>query len=138
MFSAGIILLLSFFLESSVTTLPLVFLALLSLAISVRKEWVFFLAFAAGIILDALSLRLLGQSSLYFIIYISLVFLYQGKFEITTKLFIFASSFVGSFGFLVMFSYGNILLQSLISAIIGVLMFIFLSKFQVSGSKIKI
>lgn len=133
-----IIFLLSFILEASVTTLPLVFLTLLCLAILVRKEWIFATAFVAGLVLDALSFRLLGQSSLYFIVYIFLVFLYQRKFEIATKYFIFASSFCGSLGFLLFFSYENALLQSLISSVIAVLIFTVLSKLKAQNSKLRI
>jgi cell shape-determining protein MreD len=136
--AATIIFLLSFLLESSVTTLPLVFLTLLCLAVLIRKEWIFAVAFLAGLVLDVFSFRLPGQSSLYFIVYIFLVFLYQRKFEIATKYFIFAASFFGSLIFLIIFSYNNLFLQSLISSIIGVLIFAILSKFQIQSSKIKI
>ena len=128
--AATIILLLSLFLESSVTTLPLVFLALLCLAVLTRKEWVFVIAFIVGVLLDAFSFRALGQSSLYFIIYIFLVFLYERKFEISTKYFIFIASFLGSFGFLIIFSYNNLVLQSLVSSIIAVSVFSILSRFH--------
>jgi len=129
-FAATIIFLLSFFLESSVTTLPLVFLTLLCLAVLTRKEGIFVVAFIAGIALDASSFRVLGQSSLYFILYIFLVFLYERKFEISTKYFIFIASFLGSFGFLIIFSYNNIVLQSLMSSVIGILIFTILSRFH--------
>ncbi len=133
--AATIVFLLSVFLESSVTTLPLVFVTLLCLAVLVRKEWIFAIAFIAGMVLDALSFRVLGQSSLYFSVYIFLVFLYQKKFEIATKYFIFIASFLGSFGFLLLFSYGNAVLQSLISSIIGVLMFSIFSRFHKNVEK---
>ncbi len=129
--AATIIFLLSFLLESSVTTIPLVFVTLLCLAVLTRKEWVFAIIFIAGIVLDALFFRALGQSSLYFLIYIFLVFLYEKKFEIATKNFIFVASFLGSFGYLLLFSYGNmIILQSISSAIIGTLIFLFLKRIE--------
>lgn len=128
--AAIIIFLFSLFLESSITTLPLVFLTLLCFAVLTRKEWIFVIAFIAGLALDALSFRALGQSSLYFILYIFLVFLYERKFEISTKYFIFIASFLGSFGFLIIFSYNNLVLQSLISSIIGVLIFSIFSRFH--------
>ena len=128
--TATIIFLLSLFLESSVTTLPLVFLTLLCFAVLTRKEWIFVIAFIAGVLLDAFSFRALGQSSLYFIIYIFLVFLYERKFEISTKYFIFIASFLGSFGFLIIFSYNNLVLQSLVSSIIAVSIFSILSHFR--------
>ena len=133
--TAIIIFLFSLFLESSITTLPLVFLTLLCFAVLTRKEWIFVIAFIAGLALDALSFRLLGQSSLYFILYIFLVFLYERKFEISTKYFIFIASFLGSFGFLIIFSYNNVVLQSLISSIIGVLIFSIFSRFHKNVEK---
>lgn len=133
--TATIILMLSVLLESSVTTLPLVFLTLLCLAVLVRKEWVFVIAFVAGLVLDAISLRSLGQSSIYFIAFIFLVFIYQRKFEISTKYFIFIASFLGSFGFLIIFSYNNLVSQSLISSVIGVLIFTLLSHFHKNVEK---
>lgn len=133
--AAIIIFLFSLFLESSITTLPLVFLTLLCFAVLTRKEWIFVIAFIAGLALDALSFRALGQSSLYFILYIFLVFLYEKKFEISTKYFIFIASFLGSFGFLIIFSYNNLVLQSLISSIIGVLIFSIFSRFHKNVEK---
>lgn len=129
--AASIFFLLSLILEASVTTLPLVFLTLLCLTVIIRKEWVFALALFAGIILDAVSFRILGQSGIYFVISIFLVILYERKFETATKSFIFISSFLGSFGYLLLFSYGNlIILQAISSAIIGALIFSFLGKFK--------
>jgi len=133
--AAIIIFLFSLFLESSITTLPLVFLTLLCFAVLTRKDWIFVIAFIAGLALDVLSFRLLGQSSLYFILYIFLVFLYERKFEISTKYFIFIASFLGSFGFLIIFSYNNVVLQSLISSIIGVLIFSIFSRFHKNVEK---
>lgn len=133
--TATIIFLFSLFLESSVTTLPLVFLTVLCLTVLTSKEWIFVIAFIAGVLLDALSFRALGQSSLYFILYIFLVFLYERKFEISTKYFIFIASFLGSFGFLIIFSYNNLILQSLMSSIIGVLIFSILSRFHKNVEK---
>lgn len=133
--AATIIFLFSLFLESSVTTLPLVFLTLFCLAVLTRKEWIFVIAFIAGVFLDALSFRVLGQSSLYFILYIFLVFLYERKFEISTKYFVFIASFLGSLGFLIIFSYNNVVLQSLMSSIIGILIFSILSRFHKNVEK---
>jgi rod shape-determining protein MreD len=127
---ATIIFLLSFFLETSITTLPLVFLTLLCLAVLTRKEWIFIIAFIAGLALDVSSFRALGQSSLYFVLFIFLVFLYERKFEISTKYFILIASFLGSFGFLIIFSYNNLVLQSVFSSIIGVLIFAIFSRFH--------
>ncbi len=123
--------LLSVFLESSVTTIPLVFLVLLAFFVLERKEWIFALAFLAGIFLDILSFRIVGSTSIFFLILLFLVFLYERKFETATNYFIFAASLAGSILFLAVFSYsGAIIIEGLVSSVIGVLIFMVFSKFE--------
>ena len=121
----------SILLESSVTTIPLVFLVLLSFFVLQRKEWVFALAFLAGIFLDVLSFRIVGTTSIFFLVFLFLVFLYERKFETATSYFIFATSLAGSILFLSLFSYnGVIIVEGLVSSLIGVLIFMVFSKFN--------
>lgn len=125
-----VIFLLSIFLESSVTTIPLFFLVLLSFFVLERKEWIFFLAFLGGIFLDMLSFRSIGITSAFFVLFLFLVFLYERKFETATVYFIFASSLLGSILFLGLFyNTGSLILESIISSLLGVLIFVILSKF---------
>ena len=130
MISAALIFfLIALILEASVTTLPLVLIAVLVFSVIVHREWVFALALVLGLILDAMTLKTLGSSSIFFVIFIFLVFLYERKFEISTKPFIFLACFLGSILYLQIFKLQDFLfLQGLISAILGTIVFIFLKK----------
>ena len=126
-----LIFLISFLLEITVTTLPLVFLILLSVAVISKKEWIFALAFILGLILDVFSFKLIGASSIFFLVFIFLVFMYQKKFEIATKPFIFLASFLGSLAFLLLFSFSSlIIVEAILSAIIGTVIFSLLQRFN--------
>ena len=131
-----VLFLLSIFLQSSVTTIPLFFLVLLSFFVLERKEWIFFLAFLGGIVLDVLSFRNIGESSIFFVLFLFLVSLYERKFETATVYFIFVSSLLGSILFLGLFyNTGSLILESIISSLLGVLIFVTLSKFIKQGVK---
>jgi cell shape-determining protein MreD len=103
--------------ESTVSTLPLSFLLIFFLAVSLRENSIFPLAFLSGLLLDFLSFRLIGLSSLYFVSFSFLVLLYQRKFEIDTPYFVLFFSFFGSLFYLWIqgSSYG--FMQALISSI---------------------
>lgn len=135
----AILFLFFLFLESSLTSMPLVFLILLCIAIIERKEWVFLVAFVAGVVLDILTFRTVGETSLFFTVFIFLVFLYERKFETGTKPFVFISSLIGSFVFLLIFYPGKfIVFESIINAAIGILLFTFLSRINLQKSNDKI
>lgn len=91
-----------------------------------KKSWVFFAAFLLGLFLDLALIRPLGYTSLIFTILVFLIRLYERKFEIETITFVFFAAFLGSLIYLMIFDYSNVFLQSLISALIGVLLFKFL------------
>ena len=107
----------------AITTLPLVLIVLLCLAVIFEKTWIFALAFFMGLLLDLFQLRNLGQTSLFFIVFLIIVWLYEGKFEIKTNPFVFLSTFVGTFFYLIFFGYNYVFGQALVSSIIAVLLF---------------
>mgnify|MGYP002336000011 FL=1 len=130
-FLAFILLLIALVFEVSLTTLPLIFLVLLTLAVVIKENWIFLFAFIFGVLFDLISFKTIGISSAYFIIFIFLVLLYQKKFEISTIYFVLTSSFLGSFGFLLILGYNNsILLQAFVSSLIGVFIFIAFKRFM--------
>lgn len=138
MFLSFILLFISLILESSITTIPLIFISLLCLTVVYKDNFPFFLAFVFGVFFDILSFKTLGASSLFFVAFLFLVLIYQRKFEIRTYPFILISSFLGSLFYLLLFSYHNlIILQSLLSAAIGLLVFRILLKFKTQNSKVK-
>ena len=90
-----ILFLVTFFLQSSVTTIPLALLFLLLLIIVVRKEIVLLLAIIAGAFLDSLTLHAIGKTSVFFLFFLSLVLIYERKFEIRSYPFIAFATFFG-------------------------------------------
>ena len=101
--------------EGSVTTLPLTLIFLLCLTVMKRQEWIFLLAFSAGILLDVFSFRQIGVSSLFFVLYIFLILLYQRKYETATMPFVIIASFFGCMIYGLLTSQPSVILQSLIS-----------------------
>src|SRR5258708_2181014 len=101
----SILLFLSVFLEGTVTNLPLVVVCLLCLNILQRDPLIFIYTFLAGIFLDAFALRVLGMTSIYLLIVVFLIFLYQRKYEINTYPFVLIASFLGSLVYLLLFGY---------------------------------
>lgn len=118
-----ILILLSAFLQGSVTTLPLPLLLFLTAAVVVKKTWIFRAAFLTGLLLDIFLLNPLGKTSLFFVIFIFIILLYDKKFDIQTFHFVFLASFIGSLIYFIAFQVSNILAQALVSAIITALLF---------------
>lgn len=125
-----VLLSLALVLESSVTTIPLVFLSLVSLMVIKRENWIFLYGFLFGALLDLFSFRTLGISSAFFVTFLFLILLYQRKFEIATNYFVLGACFIGSFSFLLLLGFNNlIIVESLVSALIGLLLFIMFKRF---------
>jgi rod shape-determining protein MreD len=128
------LLLLALVFEVSLTTIPFIFLVLLCLMVIFRENWLFAMAFIFGLLFDFLSFKTVGISSLFLVLVLFLVLLYQSKFEITTAYFVAIASFLGSLLFLVLQGYTHsIILQSILSAIIGLLLFKLIQKVNKVG-----
>jgi len=82
MFLFLLLIIISVFLEGTVTTLPLTLVCLLCLTIYKREGIVFLIAFLAGLLLDILRVNMVGESSLFFVVFVFLILLYQRKYEI--------------------------------------------------------
>src|ERR1035437_407735 len=120
---AFILLAIALILEASLTTIPFVFLILLCFLVLSRENWLFIFAFAIGLILDLVTFKTLGLSSIFFVTILFLVLLYQSKFEIATNAFIFFASLLGSFGYLLFLGYNNsLILQTILSSVIGLVL----------------
>ena len=118
-----ILLLVSIILEGTVTALPLVILCLICMTICLRNSIVFFPAFIAGIFLDAFALRPIGGTSVFFLVTVFLILLYQRKYEINSYPFILLASFLSSFLYLFIFDYHGAIVLSCVSSVIAVLLF---------------
>ncbi len=106
-----VLLLLLLFIEGLITTAPLVFVTLMVFFICTKKEIVFLFAFIAGILLDALLVLPLGLHSLFFVVFLLFVILYERKFEIQTIPFVLLSASIGSFCYVIAFDNNSLLLQ---------------------------
>ncbi len=118
-----ILLIAALMLESSVTTLSLIIPIIVVATVLLKDSVVFLLAFVFGILLDILTFKMVGLSSLFLTFLVFLILMYERKFEIKTPSFIIFSTFFSSFIFLLIFQRGNIIVQSLFSTLIGFILF---------------
>lgn len=114
-----ILFLLAFVLEASLTTVPLVLLSLLCLAVAKKRAWVFSLAFFSGIVLDVLLVRTVGFTSFFFLLFLFIILLYDRKYEVRTLRFVMITSFVGTFLYGIAFSLPFLLLQGVLSSMVA-------------------
>jgi len=103
----------SLILEGSITSLPLVLLSLLIFRIAVSDNSGFLMAFLSGIILDIFLVRPVGQSSIYFLIILFLIGMYEKKFEVNSLLFIMLATFTTSLVYFLVFTSPSILIQTI-------------------------
>ncbi len=130
-----ILLFASIIFESTITTVPLA-LTVLTVYVILNKQTRFFYAgFAGGIILDSLTVRVLGSSSAFFVIWLYLILLYDRKYEIRTLMFVFVSIFFGSVIFLYLFKYNYIFLNALAGSATGMVLFLVLKRFEHNKSQ---
>lgn len=126
-FTIFIILLILFLFEVTLIQIPLLLLYLLVLAVVYRSEWIFVIGFLSGLFLDGLTMRTLGSSSLFFLIFLFLIFLYERKFELRSVGFVIMMSGLGSLFFLLIFGHELLFIQVLVSIIFGVILFLIFS-----------
>ena len=119
----SLVLLIAVLIEATFTSIPLVFLILINLLILEKNSWVFAAAFFSGLALDIFSMRFLGSSSLYFVILLFIISLYERRFEANNVYFVLLASFLGSFLYMIVFSERLILQQAVISAFISAFIF---------------
>ncbi len=126
-----ILILISTLLQASVTTLPLIILFFLNVAVVAKKTWIFPASFLTGLALDVLLLNPMGKTSLFLVIFLFIILLYDKKFDIQTFPFVFLASFIGSLiYFITMGHIPNIFTQAIISAVISTLSFFLLVTFN--------
>ena len=109
----------------TLTTIPIIVAVILCFTVVFKNPWVFLAGILGGLFIDLFYLRILGSTSLFLVIFTFMVFLYQRRFEIQTLPFVFLACFVGSLLYLLIFDNNKILMQALINACIGVLLFKF-------------
>jgi len=130
-FLSIILLSLALLLETTLFTIPLVLISLICLTVIYKEDILFLFGFIFGFFLDLILFKTVGLSSLFFVIFLFLILLYQRKFEINTAGFVLVSSFLGSLGYLLFMNYNNnLFLQAIAGAIIGLIIFLFLKRIE--------
>lgn len=134
-----LLLFIAVLIEGVVISIPIVLDVIIIFFILKRSYWLFLPAFVSGIFLDVLSVRALGLSSLFFVLFIFIVALYERKFEIATYPFVFLSSFLGGFLYLLIFGYNHIVGQAIMSSLIAIVLFKGLKDIdnKIQNSKVK-
>lgn len=118
-----ILLTLFVIIASGITTIPFSIGLLAVATVLFKKSWVFFVALGLGLFLDLISIRPLGYTGLVLLIFVFLIRLYERKFETQTAIFVFISTFLGSFFYLWLFEYQMIIVQAFVSALVAVVFF---------------
>ncbi len=106
---------------------PFVLIVLLLTLVYIQKPWIILLSIPAGMLLDSLTFRLLGESSLFFAIMMGLFFGYGKKFEIQSLGFVVFASCITSLAYLLIFGSEHIVIQTLFSVGFTVVFFILVS-----------
>jgi len=130
MIISAIVLLFFSIVEGSIITIPICLSLLLVMMVVYKKYEVLIIGFLIGFILDSTSVRQLGSTSLYFLVFLGLVLLYQRKFEINSIYFVGLASFFGGLLYAIVFNYNFLVLQSIISVVIAILFYVILTKFK--------
>jgi len=89
---------LALLLEVTVVRLPLVLFLLLILFVRKKNPEIFVFALFIGILLDILNLQRIGITSMFFLVLLFLVHLYDRKYEINTLPFVLISCVGGELG----------------------------------------
>lgn len=109
--------------QGELSSFPIILDVLLISYILTRSTKIVTASFISGIFLDIFTVKTVGISSMFFVVFLFLVFLYERKFEITTLPFVLITSFLGSLGYLVLTQDTILFFESLVSAIITVGLF---------------
>lgn len=119
-----VLLILCLSIQVKTTLLPISFIVLLVWTIEGKTVIPLILVFMLGLILDIIFLRILGSSMLYFLFVMTLVFLYERKFEVASFLFVTLVSFFSTLFYFLLFFQQLALFQSGLCAGFGLGLFL--------------
>lgn len=124
------LLIVAIFVQGNISTIPVVISVLLLMYILYKSAWIFFAAFISGIIIDSATLSQMGVTSMYLVLFVFSIYLYERKFEIQTRQFTILSSFVGGSIYSIVTSGDAFLLHGLWCSIITLALFETLNYFN--------
>lgn len=109
--------------EAFFIPVPLMLLFFLFFVILFREAWVVFVGIFFGCILDSLLFVHMGESSLFFIIAASLIFLYGRKFEVEHMGFGLIFSTLASWLYLLVIGQAHVAVLTLLSLVVALILF---------------
>lgn len=130
-----VLLLLSLSLQAEVTILPIAFVVLLVWTIEKKSILPLFLTLVIGLFLDIVFLRILGSTSMYFLLILLLVFLYEKKFEVASIPFIVLVSFFATFFYFAIFFQLFLPFQAVVCAGFALILFLGMRYFSIPKKK---
>lgn len=123
-FLAIFLLFISVLLEGTFFALPLVLALLIVLQIAYRSGIVMLAAFISGLFLDTIFFRPFGQSSLFLLSFLTLLALYERRFEVQTYPFLLGSVVAGASAYLIFFGSSNFFIQLFITTVFSLMLFV--------------
>lgn len=111
------------FVESLFFQIPITLIVITYVAIFQKKEWVIPFTVFIGILLDSLTFRPIGVTSLFFLCVIGLLYLYKKKFETNHALFGIVFTILACVFYIFVFDYQQIFLATLWSVFLASLLF---------------
>lgn len=133
----SIIFITMFYLEVTLMSVPFILCGLLLLFVFTKKTYVFALAFIFGIMLDSLLLRTLGSTSIFLLLFLVVVLLYDRKFEVISYPFLLIITTIGNIIYAIYFNTPSLFGQLIITQItvtVGYFIFKKLNEKKVSTS----
>lgn len=112
------------FLEGLVLKVPFVLIVLILTVVFIPRSWLILLSIPAGIVVDSMTFRSLGLTSLFFAISLGLIFAYGKKFELQSIAFVMFSTCIATTGYLLIFGYQQFFLQLLLTLVISFISFV--------------
>jgi len=105
-------------LQASILTIPIVLGILIAFTVVRKKLWILLIAFVLGFVCDSVLLRSPGLESLFFMLVVIFIFLYERKFETATKEFVGIFSFIAGFIYCLLFPSSGLLVPAV--AVLGI------------------
>lgn len=132
------LLILALTLEGTFVALPIVLVLLIVMQIAYPNGWTLVAAFFAGLFLDVMLFRQLGQTSLFFLVFLTLIALYKRKFEVRTYQFFLFATTLGVGSYLLFLGSRVFFLQLSVGLFVGLIFFaLFVRKHEMTERYLK-
>jgi cell shape-determining protein MreD len=122
-----LLLVLALFLQTTVFAGPLMVIVFLLFYVKKRSVMVFLFACIFGLLLDSMSVRAIGLSSIFFLTFLFVIMLYEKKFEIDTYPFVLFASSLGSMVYTLAF-FTRVDIQSIFMGVVSIVLFFLLNR----------